>query len=179
MTRAHPTTLGFWGLWLPTFLGFPLGGLLTSLTVGPVQTPLGALFGGLVSGAVIGLAQWLALRFTFSPSAHWILATSLGMAVGLSLAVTFFGTSTEMTFLLARAVITGLTVGVAQAVVFRKTFNPLLWTAAITLFWSLAWFITSAVIRQNLANDYAVFGSSGAIVFTVLIGFVLLRARRQ
>jgi hypothetical protein len=135
--------------------------------------------GPLVSGAVIGLAQWLALRFTFNLWAHWILATSLGMAVGLALAMTFFGTNTEMTFLLARAVITGFMVGVAQAVVLRKTFNPLLWTTAITLFWSLAWFITSAVIRQNLANDYAVFGSSGAIVFTVLIGFVLLRARRQ
>lgn len=152
---------------------------MTSLVVGPVQTPLAALLGGLVSGAVIGLAQWLVLRFTFNLSANWIPATSLGMAVGLSLAVTFFGTSTEMTFLLARAVITGLAVGLAQAVVLRKTFNPLLWTAAIALFWTLAWFITGAVIRQNLANDYAVFGSSGAIVFTVLSGFILLRARRK
>jgi hypothetical protein len=179
MTRARPTTLGFWGLWLPTFLGFPLGGFLVSLTLGPIQTPLEALLGGLVSGAVLGLVQWLALRSILGLSPYWIVATSLGMAVGLAVAWALFGSDIQIAPLLARAFITGLTVGVAQAVVLRKTFNPLLWTAVITLFWPLAWFITSAVIRQNLVNDYAVFGSSGAIVFTVLSGFVLQSARRK
>jgi hypothetical protein len=173
MTRVRSTSWNFWRLWLPTFLGFPLGGLLTSLTVGPIQTPLESLLGGLLGGAVIGLVQWLALRFTFGLSANWIWATSVGMAVGLALAVTFFGNDARTIPLLARALITGFSVGVAQAVVLRKTLNPFLWTTAITLLWPLAWFITSAVIRQNLGNDYAIFGSSGAIVFTVLSGLFL------
>jgi hypothetical protein len=101
------------------------------------------------------------------------------MAVGLALAWVLFGSDIQITPLLARALVTGLCVGLAQAVVLRKTLTPLLWTVAITLLWPLAWLITSTVIRQNLTNDYAVFGSSGAIVFTFLSGLVLLSTRRH
>ncbi len=43
--------------------------------------------GGAVVGAVIGLAQWLVLRTYLPRSRWWLLATSLGMAVGILLAV--------------------------------------------------------------------------------------------
>jgi hypothetical protein len=164
MTRARPIRSmrwRLWGIWLPTFLGFPLGGFLVSLTLGPIQTPLEALLGGLLSGVVLGLVQWLALRSILGLSPHWILATSLGMAVGLAVAGALFGADTQIAPLLARGFVTGLFVGGAQSIVLRKTLNPLLWTAAITLLWPLAWLITSRVIQQNLANDYTVFGSSG------------------
>lgn len=43
--------------------------------------------GGAVLGAVIGLAQWLVLRTHLPRSRWWLLATSLGMALGIFLAV--------------------------------------------------------------------------------------------
>ena len=46
--------------WLPTFLAFPLGGLLAIETVGSLDGPLAAAAGGLLAGAVIGGGQWLA-----------------------------------------------------------------------------------------------------------------------
>jgi hypothetical protein len=177
MTRVHSNWY-VWGLWLPTFLGFPLGGLLTSLMVGSVETPLEALLGGLLSGAVLGLAQWLALRSLMGASPYWIAATSLGLGVGLTLGVTFFGTDTQTIPLLTRAIITGLAVGVAQASLLRKLLTPLVWVTTITLLWPVAWFITSTVIQQNITNNYTVFGASGAIAFTVLSGLVLRLGRK-
>jgi hypothetical protein len=172
-TTSSLSTRHFWLRWLPTFLGFPIGGLFTSLSVGPIHTPLEALLGGLLAGAVIGLAQWLGLRSIHRVSPFWIVATSLGLGAGLALSVTLLGTETQTAPLLARGVVTGFFVGAAQALVLRNLPNPVTWTLALTLLWPVAWFITSLVIRQNLASDYAVFGASGAVVFTVLSGFVL------
>ena len=47
--------------WLPTFLAFPLGGFLSLLIFGSSASPLTALGGGVIVGAAIGGAQWLAL----------------------------------------------------------------------------------------------------------------------
>ena len=47
--------------WLPTFLGFPIGGYLATQIVGSLHDPASAAAGGLVAGAIIGGAQWLAL----------------------------------------------------------------------------------------------------------------------
>ncbi len=48
---------------------------------------IGMSLGGAVLGAVIGLAQWLVIRKHLPRSRWWLLATSLGMAVGMFLAV--------------------------------------------------------------------------------------------
>ena len=56
--------------------------MIANVVVGPVDSVGAALAGGLIAGAVIGAAQWLALR----PLVPWIwiAATSVGMAVGLA-----------------------------------------------------------------------------------------------
>ncbi|HCB05835.1 MAG TPA: hypothetical protein DEQ43_16580 [Nocardioides bacterium] len=48
--------------WLASFVGFPLGGLAAMLLVGPVDSAPAAAAGGLLSGAVVGLAQAVVLR---------------------------------------------------------------------------------------------------------------------
>src|SRR5918994_2846500 len=54
--------LMFFVRWLPTFLGFPVGGWLVVQTFGSANGPVTAALAGLMAGAVIGTAQWLALR---------------------------------------------------------------------------------------------------------------------
>src|SRR3954447_19723960 len=71
--------------WLPTFLAFPLGGLLTIETVGSLHGPLSAAAGGLLAGAVIGTGQWLALR-TRGIGPRWIAHTAVAMSAGMALA---------------------------------------------------------------------------------------------
>ena len=47
--------------WIPTFLAFPLAGLLTIETVGAFDGSASGAAAGLLAGAVIGAGQWLAL----------------------------------------------------------------------------------------------------------------------
>jgi hypothetical protein len=184
--QSPHSTRRFWLLWLPTFLGLPLGGLAASLTVGPIQTPLEALVGGALAGAIIGLAQWLALRSLYGVRPVWILSTALGLALGLTVGVALFGTVTNTvtnTFtdtltLLARGFVTGLGVGAAQAFALRDLSFPL-WTLAVALLWALAWPLTGLVIGASLENDYAVFGASGALFFTLMSGVALRTLRRS
>ena len=79
---------GLWLRWLPTFLGFPVGGLIAMAVPGPVTNVTNALVGGAVAGAVLGAAQWLALRGRLSNTEWWIPATAVGQAVGLTAGAT-------------------------------------------------------------------------------------------
>ena len=48
--------------WIPTFLAFPISGWIAIETIGSSDGPLPAALGGLLVGAAVGAAQWLALR---------------------------------------------------------------------------------------------------------------------
>ncbi len=51
------------GLWpVAILLGFPIGGLIADLVVNGVDSVGTALAGGLIAGAIIGAAEWFALR---------------------------------------------------------------------------------------------------------------------
>src|SRR3954464_580656 len=88
----HPTTPAaaparlssppIWAWPVAALIGFPIGGEIANVVVGPVDSVGAALAGGLIAGAVIGAAQWLALR-RLVPSL-WVAATSFGMAAGLA-----------------------------------------------------------------------------------------------
>ena len=72
-----------WAWPVAIILGFPIAGYIANLTVGAVDSVGAALAGGLIAGAVVGAAQWLALRRVVP--GIWIAATSIGMAAGLAL----------------------------------------------------------------------------------------------
>lgn len=131
----------------------------------------------LLGGAIIGLAQWLALRSLYGVRPVWVLNTAVGLALGLTVGVALFGTATDTLNLLARGFITGLGVGAAQAFALRALLLPL-WTLVVALLWALAWPATGLVIDASLGNDYAVFGASGALFFTLMSGVALLAPRR-
>jgi hypothetical protein len=84
------TTQGNWmsvarGLWVwpvAILVSFPIGGYVADLIVDGVDSVGAALIAGVVAGAVIGAAEWFALRRWISWL--WIAATSVGMAVGLT-----------------------------------------------------------------------------------------------
>ena len=91
---AAPARLSSPPIWawpVAALIGFPIGGLIANVVVGPVDSVGAALAGGLLAGAVIGVAQWLALR-QLVPWI-WVVATSVGMAAGLTVgaAITDYG----------------------------------------------------------------------------------------
>jgi len=169
--------------WLVTFAGFPLGGLLAELVVGPVDSVAPAVAGGALTGLVLGAVQaWALAPERFVPEA-WVGATAVGFAVGLGVGAAAVDYGTSAGDLAIQGAICGLAVGAAQALVLRNRIGlvALAWPPALAAIWALGWTITTA-IGVDVEQQYTVFGSSGAITVTVLtaalpIGLTL-RAQR-
>lgn len=161
--------------WLPTFLAFPLGGLLAIETVGSLDDPVSAAAGGLLAGAVIGGAQWLALR-SHGIGRRWAAYTAAAMAAGTALAAVVTGAGTELGDLMLTGLVAGAAVGAAQSTLLRRA--PLAsaaWTSVTAASWSLGWLASWPIIGDNADRGFYVFGTSGALVVTVLIGLALRR----
>jgi hypothetical protein len=160
--------------WLPTFLGFPIGGLLAIETVGSLDGPVPAAAGGLLAGAVIGTAQWLALR-SRGMSPRWVGYTAAAMAAGAALAATVTGAGTDVADVMVAGLVTGAAIGVAQSMLLAGGRGAAAaWTAVTAVGWSLSWLVTSAVI-VDIERGHHVFGASGALVVTILTGLTLRR----
>jgi hypothetical protein len=153
--------------WIPTFAAFPVGGYLAYLIVGSLEGPLSGAAGGLIAGAVIGAAQWLALR----PRGYaWIARTAVAMAAGTALAAALTGAGTDVADLMLMGAIAGAAVGAAQA-------GSAVWTAITAGSWALGWLATAAVIGVNADEGFVVFGSAGAILVTLVTGLALRDTR--
>jgi len=152
--------------WLPTFLAFPLGGVLTMGLVGSLDGPVTAAAGGLLAGAVIGVAQWLALGTT----KRWIAYTAGAMAAGTAVAAVVTGAGTGLGDLMLTGLIAGAAVGAAQGTILRATTA---WTAVTAASWALAWLVTYEVVGAQAEQGFFVFGSSGALVATLITGLAL------
>ena len=124
-TSHAPTAVArppVWAWPLASLVGFPVGGLIANVVVGPVDAVGPALAGGLIAGAVIGAVQWLALRSVVPWL--WIAATSLGMAVGLAVGAAVVDYGIERGDLMIMGAITGAGVGGLQALVSPGTALP-------------------------------------------------------
>lgn len=155
--------------WIPTFLAFPIGGYIAIEAVGSSDGPLPAALGGLIVGAAIGAAQWLALR----PSRRWIGRTTAAVAAGAALSAAITGSGTDVADLVLSGLVTGAVVGAAQGPLLgRGPRAAAAWAAVTSASWALGWLITSQVI-VDAERGFHMFGSSGALAATVLTGLAL------
>lgn len=162
------------GVWVVGFLAFPVAGLAGEAVVGRADDPLAAALGGAVAGLVVGIGQSLASLRRLDPR-RWVPASVLGMAVGLLAGAALVGYGTTLGELALMGAVAGLVLGVAQTFALpRRARLPWMWAAAITVLWALGWTVTSA-FGVDVEQQYVIFGSSGAIVFSVLSGLVLQR----
>jgi hypothetical protein len=162
--------------WLPTFLGFPLGGLVAVHVVGSVDGPLTALLAGAVAGTFIGAAQWLALR-SLGIGLRWAVHTGVGMAVGSSVAAAVTDAGTAVGALVLTGLIAGAAVGAAQGAAFNRGWRiATVWTGVTSLAWALGWWATANVI-VDAERGYVTFGASGALLATALTGLAPLVVR--
>ncbi|MEA2363813.1 MAG: hypothetical protein QOD71_2958 [Thermoleophilaceae bacterium] len=177
-TRDQTTTWKRSALrWLPTFVGFPLGGLVAELVAGPVDGLVAALLGGALTGIVLGTVQSWGMGSNGPPAHRWIIATTAGLTVGLAVGSAAVGYGTGLGDLVVQGAICGLAIGTAQAVILRGRV-AYLWAPALSALWALGWAITTS-IGVDVETRYAVFGSSGALVVTAATAVlpVLLAAR--
>lgn len=84
----------------------------------------------------------------------------------------------ELADLMLTGLIAGAAVGAAQGTVLGATAA---WTLVTAASWSLAWLVTYAVVGVNADQGFFVFGSSGALVATLITGPALriLQGSRQ
>ncbi len=167
--------------WMPTFLGFPAGGLAAKLIIGRVDHLGAAVAGGAITGAFIGLAQWLGMRRTGVSPERWIGATAAGLAIGLGAGASAVGYRTDLAALATQGAISGLAIGIAQALVLHRRLGRIVavWPAMVAMLWALGWTITTAA-GVDVEAQYTVFGSSGALVVTALTSVLPIElARRQ
>jgi hypothetical protein len=150
-----------------------VGGYVANLAVGPVDSVGAALAGGLVAGAVVGAAQWLALR-RLVPWV-WIAATSIGMAAGLTLGAALVDYGISRVDLMLMGAVSGAVVGGLQALVLaRHGISGAAWWAVANPFaWVLAWLVSSYVISANIEERFTNFGASGCLLYALLTGVLL------
>ncbi|QGN34449.1 hypothetical protein [Microlunatus sp. Gsoil 973] len=162
-----------WAWPLAIVLSFPIGGYIANLIVGPIDSVGVALAGGLIAGAVIGAAQWLALR-RLMPWL-WIAATSIGMAAGLSLGAALVDYGIGRLDLIVMGAVNGVVVGGLQSVVLRRKriWGAAWWAVANPPAWALAWLVSSYVISANIDERFTNFGASGCLLFALLTGLLL------
>jgi hypothetical protein len=156
-------------LWpVAILLGFPIGGYVADLVVDGVDSVGVALVGGLIAGAIIGTAEWFALRQWVSWL--WIPATSAGMALGLAAGAALADYGTDRGDVVVIGAVTGVGVGVAQALVLARRRIPgaFWWAVANPPAWALGWLVTSYVITTNVDERFPNFGASGALVYGLL-----------
>jgi hypothetical protein len=175
-TAATSSTLRrprVWAWALAIILGFPVGGYVANLIVGAVDSVGAALAGGLIAGAVVGAAQWLALRRVVPWI--WVAATSIGMAAGLSLGAALVDYGIGRVDLMLMGAVTGACAGGLQAVVLarRRISGATWWAVANPPAWALAWLVSSYVISANIEERFTNFGASGCLLFALLTGLLL------
>lgn len=158
--------------WCGSFIGFPIGGLVSRAVVGPIDEVWTAVAAGAITGAFVGAAQWLSLRH-IGIDARWIVLTAAGLAVGMGVAVAILDYGTSVGDLATLGAVSGLFVGAAQWVLLRDRVGPsLLWIPAVAALWALGWILTTS-IGVDVEQRWAVFGAIGAVTFAVLSGGLL------
>jgi hypothetical protein len=167
-------------LWMVvTLASFPPFGLLGWTIAGHIDGVGPALFGGAVTGAGIGLVQWVFLRRDLGMSFIWIVDTSIGLAAGLAIGAAVVGYGTSAGDLAIMGAITGAGVGIAQGVLLLNRFTLWgAWIAAMPVLFAMGWFITEAA-GIKVEDQWPVFGASGCIAFGLLSGLLLMAGERE
>jgi hypothetical protein len=158
--------------WVPTLLAFPIGGALAKIAFGGASNLGKSVGGGLIVGITVGLIQFLALK-KYGVSTSWIAATATAMILAAVINSFAFSFKFDVASLTGSGLVAGLLVGIAQSISQSRDLKfAFVWSTSTMVAWAIAWFITSKVIVDPEAQ-YQIFGSSGALIATGGLGFVL------
>jgi hypothetical protein len=162
--------------WIVAVVGFPIGGWLAQTIAGPASTVPAAILSGVIAGAIIGLAQGIALWLRGQTLLLWVCGTAIALAVALGAVTAAIGqieTSTEAAMLGA---VSGVLIGGAQAALLMRAgiANAWLWVVLTGVAWAVGWLITAGV-GVALAPGWPVYGASGALVSQIITAVALWR----
>jgi len=169
---TRPDAARTWLIWTAGFIAFPIAGLAGTAVAGRVDSPLAALSGGAVAGLVLGLGQTLASRGRLDIR-RWAPATAIGMGLGLLLGAVTVGYRTSLGSLALMGALTGVVLGVAQALALpARTRRRWAWAVAMPVLWTLGWTATT-LGGISVEDQFTIFGAYGAVTFSALSGLLL------
>lgn len=162
--------------WIIAIVGFPIGGLLAQTIAGPAATVPAAVLSGLIAGAIIGLAQGIALWLRGQALVLWVVGTAVALAVGLAGVTAAIGQIETSTEAIVLGAVSGLLIGAAQAALFMRAgiANAWVWVVVTGVAWAVGWLITASV-GVALAPGWPVYGLSGAVVSQIITAVALWR----
>jgi hypothetical protein len=159
-------------------VAFPLAGYAGWGIGGHVDGVGPALIGGAITGAGIGLVQWLFLRRDLDVGPAWIVATGVALAAGLGIGAAVVGYETTPSQLAIMGAISGAAVGIAQGFLLRDKFSLWhVWMLSMPVMYAIGWVVTEA-IGIDVANQFTVFGASGSVIFGLLSGLLMMVGKR-
>ena len=97
----------------------------------------------------------------------WIIATAIGLGVGLATGAELVSYKTDITSLATMGAVCGLAVGIAQGATLRNATRMLGWTAVNAALWALGWTVTTAG-GIDVSQQWAVFGAYGCFTLAFL-----------
>jgi hypothetical protein len=165
---------GFWLLWvLATTAGWAVGLVVGDAVGNAVLNAVGDAVGwavveavaGAVVGAVSGVAQWLILRRQVRRAGWWILASTAGWAVGLTMG----DAAGKAVGLAVTGAVAGAVIGVAQWLLLRRQVRRAGW-------WILA---STAGWAVGDAVGLAVIGAVSGIITGAVLVWLLRQPRRE
>lgn len=177
MPRINGAKLVFSWIGL-ALVAFPLAGYAGWGVGGHVDGVAPALIGGAITGVGIGLVQWLFLRRDMDMGPIWMLATGVALAAGLGIGAAVAGYETSAGQLAVMGAISGAPVGIAQGFLLRDKFSLWqVWMLAMPVLFAIGW-VVSESIGVDVSNQFTVFGASGALVFGLLTGLLMMAGKR-
>ena len=174
-----------------TMLGLAAGIVTALLLDRPIEAVVGMMLVTpiltLLAGAVLGTTQWFQLRSLLGRTRLWVLATSVGLGVGLALGVVtlegigrfFTGARPRLiqltvfwraaSFVLL-GIVTGLSVGISQWIaVLRRRIAWRKWIATSAVSLGLAFSISSLIVDGMIGG---IATPLGVMIFVLVAGLI-------
>jgi len=166
--------------WVVAVVGFPLGGILGEVVAGPADSNPAALISGFLAGAIIGLAQALALVRRLEPVIVWTAATAAGLGIALAAVTAAIGQIENTTEAVVLGAVSGVVIGAGQALLLRRHHiaNSWIWILVTGFAWAAGWLVTASV-GVALAPGWPVYGLTGAIASQLITAIALWRLVRS
>jgi hypothetical protein len=154
--KVERNEFGLWLAWtLATALGLLLGALPLALLIGSLDLGLARVIVPIVSGLLLGLAQWLVLRPYVVASYDWIINQAAGWVVGftLGLYIVQWMPSTTVGTLVGYMAF-GLIVALFQYPVLRREIPYLThWVLANVVAWTLGAYLSQMTAGLLFADN--------------------------
>jgi len=155
-SKVKRNKTGLWLAWtFATALGMIVGYLPLALLVGSLDLGVALVIVPIISGTLLGLAQWLVLRPYITKSYDWILNQAVGWVVGftLGLFVVQLLSKTPLGMLVGFMAF-GLIVALFQYPILRREIPHLVsWIVANVIGWTLGAFLSQLMASAFFQNS--------------------------